>query len=467
LAGHPRYHLLQLLGTGGMGSVYRAQHRLMERSVALKVINPNLGKKPAMVERFQREVKAAARLTHAHIVTAHDAEQAGDTHFLVMEFVDGVSLAQRVQQGGRLPVAEACTYVRQAALGLQHAFERGMVHRDIKPHNLMLTGEGQVKILDFGLARFVRETASSGSDAAGTALPPATQATEQLTEVGSLMGTADFIAPEQADDPRQADIRADIYSLGCTLYYLLAGHSPFPEGTSLEKLAAHRERVATPIGKLRDDLPAGLPQVIERMMAKGPGERYQTPADVAEALTRFAKKASPPRRRIRRVVATAACLAAAVIAGAVIYVQTDKGEFVIETENANVALMISEKGGVRIHDRGSNREFHLNVGKNRVPSGEYEIDVTELPAGVEFTTTKPLVLKRGGKVSAVATFKPTDRLSRLNKQMLKSVSDLFQQDETFGSQTHLPRVMKAPSDTSVNSLWNIRIFADDESIRSA
>src|SRR5262249_45758756 len=154
LADHPRYRVLELLGSGGMGAVYRAEHRRMERQVALKGMNPALMTRPAMVERFQREVKAAARLTHPNIVTAHDADQAGDAHFLVMEFVEGLSLAQQVQRQGPLPVPQACAYVRQAALGLQHAFERGMVHRDIKPHNLMLTAGGHVKILDFGLARF-------------------------------------------------------------------------------------------------------------------------------------------------------------------------------------------------------------------------------------------------------------------------------------------------------------------------
>jgi len=200
LAGHPRYHVQELLGSGGMGAVYKAEHRRMERQVALKVMNPELMNRPAMVERFHREVKAAAQLTHPHIVTAHDADQAGDTHFLVMEFVEGISLAEQVQRQGRLPVVQACDYVRQAARGLQHAFEQGMVHRDIKPHNLMLTPGGQVKILDFGLARFVRETVTAGTevDASPTETTgqPAPRPAGALTEAGVLMGTADFIAPE-------------------------------------------------------------------------------------------------------------------------------------------------------------------------------------------------------------------------------------------------------------------------------
>jgi eukaryotic-like serine/threonine-protein kinase len=212
LAGHPRYRVQTLLGRGGMGAVYRAEHRLMERTVALKVISRELMDRPAVVERFRREVKAASRLTHPNIVQAYDAEQAGDTHFLVMECVEGTTLARLVAERGPLPAAEACDYVRQAGEGLQHAYEHGMVHRDIKPHNLMVTAAGRVKILDFGLARL------------GSEIGPA----DAVTASGMVLGTADYIAPEQADDPHAADTRADVYSLGCTLYFLLTGHPPFP-----------------------------------------------------------------------------------------------------------------------------------------------------------------------------------------------------------------------------------------------
>ena len=154
LADHPHYRVLALIGQGGMGAVYKAEHRLMERTVALKVIKPALFDNPGAVQRFRQEVKAAARLQHPNIVTAHDAGQAGALHFLVMEYVEGRSLAEYLQEKGTLPAAEACEYARQAAVGLQHAHEKGMVHRDVKPHNLMRTPDGQVKILDFGLARF-------------------------------------------------------------------------------------------------------------------------------------------------------------------------------------------------------------------------------------------------------------------------------------------------------------------------
>jgi serine/threonine protein kinase len=271
LAHHPRYRVLHLIGRGGMGAVYKAEHRLMQRLVALKVISQGLTASAAAVERFRREVIAAARLTHPNIVTALDAEQVGDVHFLVMEYVEGTSLAELVARRKRLPVAEACNYVAQAARGLQHAFEQGMVHRDIKPHNLMLTARGRVKVLDFGLARFVRESLSH----------------EGLTQEGSLMGTPDYVAPEQAEDARAADIRADIYSLGCTLHCLLTGKPPFPGGTLIQKVMAHRERPPAPLGALRPDVPPGLEQVVARMLAKQPPERYQTPAEVIQALAPF------------------------------------------------------------------------------------------------------------------------------------------------------------------------------------
>ncbi len=243
LIDHPRYRVVAALGAGGMGTVYRAEHRLMDRPVALKVIRGDLLGNEAMVERFRREVKAAARLaSHPNIVAAYDAEQAGETHMLVMEFIEGTDLARVVDRRGPLPVGEACEYTREAALGLQHAFEDGMVHRDIKPQNLMRTTRGQVKILDFGLARFASEVVSQGG----------------LTAEGMVLGSADYIAPEQIHDPHAADIRADIYSLGCTLYFLLAGRPPFADGSLIQKLMAHSEKTPRPLAEVRADVPPEL-----------------------------------------------------------------------------------------------------------------------------------------------------------------------------------------------------------------
>ena len=284
LVEHPRYEIIRLIGKGGMGDVYEAIHRKMERRVALKVINRKLFQKAEAVNRFHREVKTAAQLSHLNIVTSHDADQAGDYHFMVMEYVDGVDLSQIVKNQGALPVADACDYISQAAIGLQHAHERGMVHRDVKPHNLMVTEDGTVKILDFGLASLSPETIpGSGS----------VEADGELTAAGAIMGTPDFISPEQANDARQVDIRSDIYSLGVTLYYLLSGRPPFDDGSVMYKLKSHAQIEPASLATLRDDVPDELVAIVSRMMAKDPNERYLTPSEVADALESFLQTWQP------------------------------------------------------------------------------------------------------------------------------------------------------------------------------
>lgn len=271
LVNHPRYRVVGGLGKGGMGIVYKAEHRVMKRLVALKVIGTRFIADANAVARFRREVEAAAKLSHPNIVTAYDAEQAGNCHFLVMELVDGINFDQVLKRKGPLPLAFACDYMRQTALGLQHAHEHGMVHRDIKLQNLMLTRKGQVKILDFGLARFASENGASGS----------------LTATGVLTGTPDFMAPEQAEAAHRADIRADIYSLGCTFYTLLTGRLPFPGNNYVEKIIGHLKREPAPLTAYRDDLPPELIQIVARMVAKDPAQRFQTPDEVAKALAPF------------------------------------------------------------------------------------------------------------------------------------------------------------------------------------
>jgi hypothetical protein len=261
-----------------MGVVYHAQQTLMDRQVVIKVVHKALLDRPNAQERFRREARAAAQLSHPNIVAAYDAEQAGDLHLLVMEFVPGQSLSELLHKQGPLPVARACDYARQAALGLQHAHEQGMVHRDIKPANLMLTPQGQVKILDFGLAKLASES--------GTGIG--------LTASNSYMGTPEYSAPEQATDARKADIRADLYSLGCTLYCLLAGHAPFQEETAILTILAHLEKQPVPLPELRREVPAGLWAVVARLLAKDPARRYQTPAEVAAALAPFCKAGAKP-----------------------------------------------------------------------------------------------------------------------------------------------------------------------------
>ena len=280
LLSHSRYEIEQLCGRGGMGRVYKARHRMMDRTVALKVIHREWVRNKEAIDRFQREVKTAASLDHKNIVTAHDAEQVDDLHVLVMEFVDGADLAQVVKERGPLPVDEACGYIAQAAEGLQYAHERGMVHRDIKPHNLIVTKDNVVKILDFGLASLSPQL---------TAEEPTSEDTDgNLTIAGAIMGTPDFISPEQAVDARAVDGRSDIYSLGMTLYYLLAGRVPFGEGSANDKLRQHAEAEPAELSELRDDIPREVQDIVARMIAKDPGQRFQTPQEVAAAIREFA-----------------------------------------------------------------------------------------------------------------------------------------------------------------------------------
>jgi serine/threonine protein kinase len=263
------YVLLRLLGEGGMGQVFLAQHRTLGRRVALKVIRKERLAFPAIVERFHREIRAAAQLSHPNIVAAYHAGQDGDTHFFAMEYVEGTDLARRVRQRGFLAIREACDYIRQAALGLQHAFERGLVHRDIKPDNLMLTAAGgRVKLLDMGLALLQEGTAAGA--------PPPGE--------GKVVGSPDYIAPEQSLNSRAVDIRADLYSLGCTFYYLLTGRVPFPGGSVKAKLLRHQTEEPVPVEQIRPEVPPGVAAIVHKLMSKRLEDRYQTPAEVAAAL---------------------------------------------------------------------------------------------------------------------------------------------------------------------------------------
>ena len=257
-----------------MGDVYRAEHRLMHRTVALKVINRELVSKPEAVERFRREVRAAAQLHHPNIVTAFDAEQAGETHFLAMEFVAGTELSEIVRHDGPLTSDVACDYARQVAEGLAHAHAMGMVHRDIKPQNLMRDESGRIKILDFGLASFASETAAE-TDEAMTSGDDNAPVTRPLTQLGTMMGTPDYIAPEQATDARNADIRSDIYSLGCTLYFLLTGRPPFEGDSVMEKVRSHSEHDAESLVAVRGRLACRTRQY--RATNDGQGSHHSVP----------------------------------------------------------------------------------------------------------------------------------------------------------------------------------------------
>lgn len=279
-----KYKLLDQLGQGGMGTVFKAEQAGLGRIVALKVMASQLLRDKGAVARFHREIQAAAALDHPNIVAAYDADCFKDTHFLVMEYVEGKSLDDLAKKHRQLPIGDACEYVRQAALGLQHAHEKCMVHRDIKPANLLLTSppvntggpadedaSPVVKILDMGLARFSSELSEEGA----------------LTQTGQIMGTPDYIAPEQAQNTKLADIRSDIFSLGCTLFRLITGQLPFRGANVMEKLMARTLEDAPRVRSLRPDVPLELDAIVAKMLARAPAARYQTPAEVAAALVLF------------------------------------------------------------------------------------------------------------------------------------------------------------------------------------
>jgi serine/threonine-protein kinase len=302
------YVVLDRLGEGGMGQVFMARQASPERLVALKVIRRRYLTNPRVVLRFQREIGTADRLDHPNVVHAYAADQIDGVYFIAMEYVEGVNLARLVKQSGPLPVWQACDLVRQAALGLQHAFECGLVHRDIKPANLLVqsvvrgpssvvknnkaglslttdhgprTTDYVLKITDFGLARWADDAAND----------PAAQ----LTQLGTILGTPEYIAPEQVRSSSTCDIRADLYSLGCTFYFVLTGQVPFPTGSTADKLLCHQLDKPEAVSLVRaatlangpahdQQVPAAVEKVIAKLMAKDPAQRYQTPAELADAL---------------------------------------------------------------------------------------------------------------------------------------------------------------------------------------
>ncbi|MBL8792764.1 MAG: protein kinase [Planctomycetia bacterium] len=274
------YVLLERLGAGGMGAVYKARHRELQRVVALKVLAPALADAPRADKRFQREIQAAGKLQHPNVVAAYDADTAGGCAFLVMEYVDGTDLAQWVRRHGPVSVAHAVHYILQAARGLEHAHRNGIIHRDIKPSNLLRTAQGDtVKIADLGIARVIAD------------------APEELTGTGHIVGTCDYMAPEQALNSKHADERSDIYSLGCTLYFLLTGQPMYGGETAMEKFIGHRDQPIPSLRQARPDVPRALEQIYRRMVAKAPAERQPSMRDVIvdlEALAACVKLSAIP-----------------------------------------------------------------------------------------------------------------------------------------------------------------------------
>jgi serine/threonine protein kinase len=460
------YTILRLIGQGGMGAVYHAEHRRMRRKVALKLIAPAAVQHPDVLLRFHREVQAVSRLEHPNIVTAYDADQAGDIHFLVMQYVDGDDLSTMVRKHGPFTIDMAMRCLMQTARGLEYAHQQGIVHRDIKPSNLIVAKNGVVKVLDMGLARLEESLTGGAAD------------DQKLTGTGNIMGTIDFMAPEQALDAKEADQRADIYSLGCTFYYLITGQMLHTGDTMMKRILAHRFNPVPSLSTVRDDTPAWVDAIFQKMVAKNVADRYQTMTELLTAIAPYvasglsgpetdvsvpgrwslsekpshlrpaaallvevpgtepavadvtAELTSPstdfetlfkviaaerpllaaqgnparsdaageaPLRPHRRLLGIAAAAAFGLFAAlaAVIYVQTDTGTFVIETADQEVTVALHDKG-IRVHDVKTDRTFTLQPGRHDVKSGEYEIDVAELPSGIE-VNTKKFQLKRGGR----------------------------------------------------------------------
>ncbi len=269
-----KYRLLELLGVGGMGAVYLCEHEYMKRLVAVKVLPVDkIASDPTALDRFYREARAVAALSHPNVVQAFDIDKFDTVHFLVMEYVDGSSLqdiiAGYVGRKQRFDPVRAVHYIAQAAAGLQHAGAVGLIHRDIKPGNLLLDRSGLVKVLDLGLARFFDHRHDG--------------LTERFDDK-CVLGTADYLAPEQVTNDNPVDVRADVYGLGGTLYFLLTGSSPFPDGTVAQKLIAAQTQKPKPVATFRPDVPPALVAILDKMMAKNPADRYQTMADVIDAL---------------------------------------------------------------------------------------------------------------------------------------------------------------------------------------
>lgn len=275
------YKLLRPLGSGGMSTVYLAEHTLMNRRRAIKVLPKSRNNDSSYLARFRLEAQATASLDHPNIVRAYDIDNESDNHFLVMEYVQGKDLQSIVKDGGPLDYDLAAEYIAQAAEGLQHAHESGLIHRDIKPANLLVDQSNVVKILDLGLALF-----SSDDD----------KASLTIAHNENVLGTADYLSPEQALNSHKVDLRADIYSLGCTLYYLLTGHPPFPEGTLAQRIAKHQSQMPTSIKADRPDVPDSMVTICTKMMQKKPQNRFQSAREVADAMYGFLAERSSGAR---------------------------------------------------------------------------------------------------------------------------------------------------------------------------
>jgi serine/threonine-protein kinase len=265
------YRLEQFIGGGGMGAVFRALDTTLDRTVAVKVLAGRQADDEEMLKRFRNEAQSAARLDHENIGRVHAVGSEGGWHFIVFEYIEGTNLRDLVREHGPFDLARAVDVTIQVADALEHASEREVVHRDIKPSNIVITPAGRARIVDMGLAR-LHHLADD----------------RDLTVSGMTLGTFDYISPEQARDPRAADVRSDLYSLGCTVFFMLVGRAPFADGTMVQKLLQHQQAKPPALDQLRSDVPRRFAEIVERLMAKDPLDRYQRPAVLVADLVAFA-----------------------------------------------------------------------------------------------------------------------------------------------------------------------------------
>lgn len=437
------YELLEQLGAGGMGSVYRARHCRLEKEVALKLLPDRRMRSGDAISRFHREMKIIGQMDHPNMVQATDAGQAGDVHYLVMELIDGLNLSQVVRTFGQLRPADACEIVRQAAIVLHYAHEQGVIHRDIKPSNLMLTRTGHVKLLDLGLAT----------------LGGLEESVDELTTVGQLMGTLDYMAPEQCGDDHAVDERSDIYGLASTLYKLLTGAAPYTHpnnNTALKKLKAMATTEPTPVRVRRDDLNRELSQIVERCLSRDPGERPGSAEQLAELLHPYSRDSDLPklfdevekryndgsinnthrdvihtkanakpanktsktdahqpesqietrtrkRNSLQIWLVAAALMGVLIWGGVTIILNTGSGQLIIESESDNVEVTL-------LKDGNANQELKINHGSEmtQLRSGRYKIEIRDPSDQLEIDKNQ-FVIRRGSRVVAKITQKGTSK----------------------------------------------------------
>ncbi len=387
-----RYVILDMVGAGGMGVVYKALHQSMQRIVALKVLPDHAVNSPEKVARFRREIKVAAQLHHPHIVTAYDAHESQGQHFLVMEYVDGKNLWEVVRESGPLTVPDAIDVITQVADAVQQAHVQGIIHRDIKPSNILLTSDGQAKLLDLGLARIKQASFTDRESAA------------KLTEEGMPMGTVAYMAPEQALDAPSASVRSDIYSLGCTLFYLLTGRPPFDLPGPIQVLVAHRESSVPPV---TDEMGRVLPvqKCLGRMVARNAEDRFDSMSQVAECLRSFGelqkdgstdsatavvvaqpvteiapvKVIDGPRKKLPRALLATVLVAALVLIGWLVsgWFRGEDGQVAESTGPRDLAKWILNGGGMLTAETELGTQDFYDVAA--LPASEFEITHIDLP----------------------------------------------------------------------------------------